>query len=124
MQPSAFVRPPGSTVLRALRVLTRLAMAALVLTLTFGAATAATVDPGSPVALQVRPAATAGPSLPPVAVRGAEERTRVAGQPPREAAAAAVTDARTVAAPVRTRPARIDTRPGDGGLGLRGPPYA
>ncbi|WDZ86488.1 hypothetical protein [Micromonospora cathayae] len=122
MQPSAFVRPLRPTVLRALRVLTRLAMAALVLTLTFGGATATTAAPSTPAAVQLRPALTG----PPQAVdRPVDERAGLAERPPRDPAAADRPAAdRPATTPVRFRPVPLTAAPDRGPLGLRGPPRA
>ncbi|MFE0588530.1 hypothetical protein [Micromonospora echinospora] len=125
MQPPAFVRPIGPTMLRALRVLTRLALTALVLTLTFGGATAAPAEASFPASAQLRPAPVVGVPQPAV-------RPVVAPLPPRPVDAHADAPAPPVrpagdprAASTVTVPLPPPaTDPGQGSVGRRGPPRA
>ncbi|GLY26266.1 hypothetical protein [Micromonospora sp. NBRC 101691] len=124
MQPPAFVRPIGPTMLRALRVLTRLALTALVLTLTFGGATATPAEsfPASP---QLRPAPVVGgpqpaarPVVAPLPPRPVDEHADAPTPPVRPTGDPGT--ATTVAVPLPP-PA---TDPGQGSVGRRGPPRA
>ncbi|SCL17296.1 hypothetical protein [Micromonospora inyonensis] len=88
MQPPAFVRPLRPTMLRALRVLTRLALTALVLTLTFGGTTGAPAEAPlasapqlRPVPVAVVPQPTVRPVSAPVSSRPVGDRCDT-GQPP------------------------------------------
>ncbi|MEU4565632.1 hypothetical protein [Micromonospora sp. NPDC023956] len=126
MQPPAFVRPLGPTMLRALRVLTRLALTALVLTLTFGGATAAPAESAFPASPPLRPAPTVGvgqpavrPVVAPVPARSVDEHADAAGAPVRRA-----DDPGTALAAVTTLLPPPAADPGRGSPGRRGPPPA
>ncbi|MFI6821573.1 hypothetical protein ACIBJE_11560 [Micromonospora sp. NPDC050187] len=125
MQPPAFVRPIGPTMLRALRVLTRLALTALVLTVTFGGAAAAPAEASSPALPQLRPAPVASvphpaarPVVAPVPPRPVDEHVDAGGPPVRPADDPDTPT--TVTAPLP--PPAAD--PGQGCVGRRGPPRA
>ncbi|MFI6227589.1 hypothetical protein ACIBCR_09765 [Micromonospora echinospora] len=125
MQPPAFVRPIGPTMLRALRVLTRLALTALVLTLTFGGATAAPAEASFPASPQLRPAPVVGvpqpaarPVVAPLPPRPVDAHADAVAPPVRPAGDPGA--ASTVAVPLP--PPAAD--PGQGSVGRRGPPRA
>ncbi|OZV75549.1 hypothetical protein CA850_28345 [Micromonospora echinospora] len=123
MQPPAFVRPIGPTMLRALRVLTRLALTALVLTLAFGGTTAAPAEASFPASPQLRPVPVVGfpqpaarPVVAPLPPRPADEHADAPAAPARPAGDPGTTTTVTVPLPP---PA---TDPGQGSVGRRGPP--
>ncbi|SCL37241.1 hypothetical protein GA0074692_4601 [Micromonospora pallida] len=124
MQPPAIVRPLRPTMLRALRSLTRLAMAALVLTLTFNGPTVASAEATPPSAYQLRPASAT--VLPQPATRPIV--TQVASRPVDEqdghgrASALPASDPRTIPTVTPLRPPAAD--PGQGFPGRRAPPRA
>lgn len=103
--------------LRSLRGLTRLAMTALVLALTFGGAPAADVPfPAT------APALVAPVNEPPAATSPVDGRADAAGPAPRDPVGGTHTGEPADSAPVATRPAPPAADPFRGPLGLRGPP--
>lgn len=113
--------------LRSLRGLTRLAVTALVLALTFGGGSAIPTDAPSPVTAPARPTPVttlADGASAPVAAPTApvDDRAHGVGSAPRDPAGTAFTDAPAGPAAVPGHPAPPAVDPLRGALDRRGPP--